>query len=93
MARRQVKLGDQIRQAVKLSGLTNYRISKELGISEAMLCRFMLGHCGMSLEKLDRLAALLDLIVTSGPNAAKPADFPDQRFKKPQTRRTRNKGN
>ncbi len=59
--KKRAKLSDQVRQAVDSSGLTRYRIAKELGISEATMSRFMSGKGGLSMEYLDSLADLLHL--------------------------------
>jgi len=66
MSKKRVKLSDQIRQAVDASGLSRYRISKTLGISESTMSRFMSGQGGLSMEYLDALADLLDLNITPG---------------------------
>jgi transcriptional regulator with XRE-family HTH domain len=56
------KLSDQIRAAVKNSGMTRYRISADSGVQQSTLSRFLRGG-GMSLDTLDRLADLLGLEV------------------------------
>ena len=57
-------LTDQIREAVKASNLSQYRICKETGIDKASLSKFMSGErSGLSMEALNRLAALLKLKV------------------------------
>lgn len=66
MAKQRLKLSDQIRRAVEASGLSRYRISKQLGIAESTLSRFMSGQGGLSMEYLDRLAELLDLRIEAG---------------------------
>ncbi len=65
MGKKRIKLSDQIRQAVDDSGLSRYRISKELGIAESTMSRFMSGQGGLSMEYLDALADLLGLNVTT----------------------------
>ena len=60
MNEQRIKLSDQIRQAVDASGMSRYRISKELGISESTMSRFMAGS-GLLLDNLDALADLLEL--------------------------------
>ena len=60
MAKQRAKLSDELRRAVDASGLSRYRISKALGISESTMSRFMAGR-GLSMEYLDALAELLDL--------------------------------
>jgi hypothetical protein len=41
MAARRIRLSDQVRRAVDASGLSRYRISKEMGIAESTMSRFM----------------------------------------------------
>ena len=60
-----MKLSDQIRRAVDASGKSRYRISKELGVAESTMSRFMSGQGGLSMENLDALADLLDLSITT----------------------------
>ena len=66
MAKRTPKLSDQLRRAIEESEMTRYRISKLTGIDQATLSRFVHGECGMLMESLDKLAAVLDLRLTSG---------------------------
>jgi transcriptional regulator with XRE-family HTH domain len=65
MAERRVKLSDQVRRAVDASGLSRYRIAKEIHVAESTMSRFMSGRTGLSMEYLDRLADLLDLDITT----------------------------
>ena len=66
-----MKLSDQVRAAIESSGLTRYRISKETGIAQSNLSRFMGGTQAMSSESLDRLAVVLRIsIVCKGPTKA-----------------------
>ncbi len=65
MAKRRVKLSEQIRRAVKASGLSQYRISKELDVSESTISRFVSGKGGLSMEYLDALADLLELNIAA----------------------------
>lgn len=60
------KLTDQLRNAIKDSGLTRYRISKETGISEATLSKFHLGQRGLSMEALNALGECLQLTLVLG---------------------------
>jgi len=66
MRKQYIKLSEQLRQAVEDSGLSRYRISKELGIAESTMSRFMSGQGGLSMEYIDALAELLDLNITRG---------------------------
>jgi len=66
MVRKRLRFSDELRRAVDASGLSRYRICKELGIAESTLSRFMSGERGLTMKCLDRLAALLDLHVVAG---------------------------
>ena len=62
-------LSAEIRATVDASGLTRYRIAKELGIAESTMSRFMSGKGGLSMDYLDRLADLLGLHIRVEPKA------------------------
>lgn len=66
MGKKRVKLSEQIRRAVDGCGMTRYAISKETGIDQATLCRFMSGERGLPMKTLDKLADFLDLNITAG---------------------------
>jgi transcriptional regulator with XRE-family HTH domain len=51
---------EDLRRAIQRSGKTRYQISKEIGVSEAVLCRFFQGR-GMSIKTIDKLCAALGL--------------------------------
>jgi hypothetical protein len=55
------KFSDQLRRAVRESETTRYAIAKTTGISQAVLCRFVAGTAGMSLESIDELMDALGL--------------------------------
>lgn len=54
-------LTEQLRQYVEKSGLKRRDIAAKVGLSESLMSRFMSGEAGISLDRLDRLAALLKL--------------------------------
>jgi predicted XRE-type DNA-binding protein len=81
MSKKRAKLSGQIRQAVRDSDLTNYRICKLIDVGQPQFSRFMAGKIGLSMALMDQLAELFDLTITIGPNAAKASDFPDARRK------------
>ena len=59
-------LTDQIRDAVKASKLTHYRLCKETGIDKASFSKFMSGQRdGLSMPALNKLAAFLKLRIVS----------------------------
>ena len=51
----------QLRHAISRSPASCYRISKQTGISEGQLSRFMHGKVGLSLAAIDRLVEYLEL--------------------------------
>lgn len=54
MAKKQL-FSDQLRKAVEECGVTRYRISKDLGISEPLLSRFVHSDIGLSLSNIDKI--------------------------------------
>ena len=66
MAKRRIKLSDQIRQAVRKSRLSQYAISKATGIDKATMSRFMSGERGLPMKTLDRLADFLHMNIVTG---------------------------
>jgi transcriptional regulator with XRE-family HTH domain len=55
---------EQLRQAITASGLSHYSICKACGINAGNFSKFMTGKIGLSLEKIDLVAALIGLRVT-----------------------------
>jgi transcriptional regulator with XRE-family HTH domain len=66
MAKKREKLSDQVRRAIEASGLSRYRICKEVGILQSVMSRFMNGEGMLSMERLDDVADLLHLNITVG---------------------------
>ena len=64
MSPKQLTFTDELRQAIRRGGKSQYRISKETGISEGQLSRFMHGQVGLSLSAIDRLCRILGLSIT-----------------------------
>ena len=55
------KIRKAIREAIDADERSRYRLAKETGISEPMLCLFMQGKRGMTLDRLELLAEHLNL--------------------------------
>ena len=55
------KLSDQLRQAINNSGLSRYKICKEIGLDQASMSRFMGGEKGIKTANWDAIAELLNL--------------------------------
>jgi transcriptional regulator with XRE-family HTH domain len=67
MAKR-VKLTDQIRKAIRRSGVSRYKIWQETGIAQSTLSKFLEGQRGLNLESLDKLADYLRIdLISHGP--------------------------
>jgi ribosome-binding protein aMBF1 (putative translation factor) len=59
MGKKRQRFSDQIRQAIDASGRSRYQICKDLELSESTMSRFMADKGGLSMEVVDKLAALL----------------------------------
>jgi transcriptional regulator with XRE-family HTH domain len=64
MAEKSTSLTDQLREAIAQSGMTQKDICAAAKIDPALMCRFMAGRSGFSVDSLDRLAAALGLSLT-----------------------------
>ncbi len=72
MSRRQT-LADQLRSAIRSSGLSVYRIALDTGVSQPVITRFVNGKRTVTLETADALAAYFNMRLTAprlpkGPN-------------------------
>ena len=65
MAKKRVKLSDQVRRAVDESGLSRYRICKLIGMDQSIMSRFMNRKGGLQQDSLDALADLLGLDIVA----------------------------
>jgi len=66
------KLLDEIREAIKASDKTRYRLSKETAIPQSQLSRLMTGEKGVSFDALERLAEALGLEIIIRPKRRQP---------------------
>ena len=72
MGRKTAKpISQQLRQAIDASGMSRYRICKEIGLPESTMSHFMAGDCGLQLSTIDRLGKLLGLKIMAEDGAAK----------------------
>lgn len=56
-----------MREVIRSSSTTRYRMAKDLGVSQAQLSRFMAGDRALSVELLERLADYLNLEIVIRP--------------------------
>ena len=61
MKEQQAYLEEQIRAAIKESGLTIYRLAKDSGVPQPVLSRFVNAKRGITLSTASKLAATLGL--------------------------------
>jgi transcriptional regulator with XRE-family HTH domain len=61
MAKKTTTIVDQLREAIEQSGLTAYRLSKETGVLESTLSRFLSGERDIRLETAAAIAEHLGL--------------------------------
>jgi len=66
MEKKRVKLSEQVRRAVKESGLSRYAICKAIGMDQSIMSRFMTGRGGLQQDSLDALADVLRLDIVAG---------------------------
>lgn len=71
MTKMQPTLTDQLRQAIRDSGLSRYQIAKATGIDESALAKFYNGHRGLSMEALNALGEFLKLTILLGRKPSK----------------------
>ena len=65
------KVFEQIREAIRTSGITRYRLWIETGLDQALLARFMLGKSGLSVESIEKLVDVLGLEIIVQPKTTK----------------------
>jgi transcriptional regulator with XRE-family HTH domain len=65
MPKKRARFSDEIRAAVKRSGLSRYAICKSLGIPQSSMSRFMSGENWLGQDSIDALAELLGFHVAA----------------------------
>jgi hypothetical protein len=58
-------ISQQLREAIDTSGVSRYRICKEINLPESTMSHFMAGQCGLQLSTIDRLGELLGLTIVA----------------------------
>jgi len=58
-------LSEQLKQAIRRSGYTMYRIAQETHIDKSQLSRFMAGKRTLSMQSVDRIGEFLGLTLTA----------------------------
>lgn len=61
---------EQLRQAVLTCGKSRYRISKQTGVTEAQLSRFVNGHTDVALCTIDKLCECIGARLVMDPPTA-----------------------
>lgn len=52
---------EQLRKAIRVSGISRYRIYKATGIDQGQLSKLMIGKAGLSMENVEKLVDFLGL--------------------------------
>jgi len=82
MKAKRTKMSDGFRRAIHASALTQAEICRAIGLDQAVLCRFMAGKSGLSVQNLDALADVLGLdLVARGPVRVSPPGRPGRKPK------------
>jgi DNA transposition AAA+ family ATPase len=69
-----MSFADQLRREIDGCGMSRYAICQRTEINQSTLSRFMAGKAGLTMDNLDKIAALLNLqIVASGKSKVKGA--------------------
>ena len=74
LKRKPKPLSEQLREAILDADISRYRISKETGLTEAGLSRFVNHLSGLSLDSLDKIGECLGLeirVVSSDKGSAR----------------------
>ena len=58
-------MSDQVRRIIATAPISRYQLSKETGVDEAVLSRFVNGKVGVSMVTLDKIGEALALEVRS----------------------------
>ncbi len=77
MSKRQ-PFSDQLREAIERSGKSRYAISRETGIAQSILSRFVHGDAGLSLENVDRICESIGVRIATSEPAQKKASSRSQ---------------
>lgn len=64
MAGKRKLISNQLRDAIATAGATRYEISKQTGVAQSALSRFMSGERGLTSSAIDVLGEYLDLELT-----------------------------
>jgi ribosome-binding protein aMBF1 (putative translation factor) len=59
--RKSKAISDQLREAIAAAGVSRYEISKQTGINQSILSRFMRGETNMDGATIDKLGTYLGL--------------------------------
>ncbi len=67
------KLSDQLRREILAADVSRYEISRETGISESTLSRFVTGERGISVEAMDAIGLYLGLAIVRPTRKKRPS--------------------
>ena len=65
------KFNEQLRLAIKRSGLSRYAIAQATGVDQSQLSKFAAGKAGLSIEAIDSICDLIGAKLTTKQTTAK----------------------
>ena len=82
MSKKRITMNEQVRRAIRQSGVSRYAILKACGLDVRGLSPFMKGKRGLNLKTVDALADVLGLtLVVRGPVRVSPPAKPGRKPK------------
>jgi transcriptional regulator with XRE-family HTH domain len=72
MAGKPKLISEQLREAMRNADVSRYRIAKDIGVTEALLSRFMNGITGLGQETIDKIGEYLELRLVGPERPRKP---------------------
>lgn len=89
--RKTLTFTEQLRQAIRLAPMSQYRLAKEAGVPKETISRFLLGRVGMRLETVNAICEVLELRLVGSEEAPEETQGRQLSASKDATRRLRSR--
>jgi transcriptional regulator with XRE-family HTH domain len=63
---------EQLKDAIRKSDMSRYRICQEIGLSQSTMSRFLNGKGWLSIQSIDQVGKLLNLVIIKHQGAQSP---------------------